>query len=91
MFDAYLERKNLSRTERMMDMSQATLYAQTTNEWRRKMWNNWMNIVTSVNMLMIHSDAAIAGQNPITWNGRKMSIKGLIRQFATTWGKGSVR
>lgn len=91
MFDSYLERKELHRTERMMDMSQASFYAQLTNDSRRKLWNGWMNIVFTVNMNMIHGDAANTGENPITWNGRKVSIKGLIQKFVGTFGKGSVQ
>lgn len=90
MFDVYVERMLLYRTERMMDMSQATFYAQLTNESRRKMWNSWNNVVSRINMNMIHRSAALAGENPLTWNGAKLSIKGLISKFAATWGKKAV-
>lgn len=91
LFDSYLERMHLHRSERMMDMSQATLYAQLTNESRQKMWNGWSQVVTKVNTYMIQRDAKTAGSNPITWNGQLISIKGLVRKFASTFGKGAVR
>lgn len=87
MFDSYLQRSSLHRTERIMDMSQASFYAQVTNESRRKMWNGWSNLVSHVNINMIHRDAILSGENPITWNGRKVSIKGLVKQFFQTFGK----
>jgi len=91
MFDAYLERMALHRSERMMDMSQATLYAQLTNESRQKMWNAWTQVVSRVNTFMIQRDAKLTGKNPITWNGRLVSMKGLFRNFAQTFGKGGVQ
>lgn len=39
---------------------------------------------------MIMRDATQQGSNPLTWNGSLISVKGLIRKFATTFGKGSV-
>lgn len=80
----------LHRTERIMDQAQSNLYGQLNNEGRRQYWNGWMGVISRVNLNMIHRDAAIAGENPITWNGRKLSIKGLIAKFASTFGKGSV-
>jgi hypothetical protein len=87
MFDTYLERMSLHRAERMMDASQASIYAQLTNQSRKNLWTNWEHVVNKVNFNMIHSDAANAGQNPITWNGRTMSIRGLINKFKETFGK----
>ncbi len=90
MYEAYMQRMQLHRTERIMDMSEATLFAQMTTDARRKVWSGWMMLVHHINMIMIHGDALNHGENPITWNGRKMSIKGLIKQFGVFWGKGSV-
>ena len=90
MFDAYLQRMPLHRTERIMDASQATIYAQLTTEGRRKFWNSWTQLVSQINAHMIHVDATNAGYNPITWNGQLVSIKGLVRKFIGTFGKRSV-
>jgi hypothetical protein len=90
MFDSYLERMHLHRAERMMDMGQATIYAQVTTESRRQMWNGWSNIVSSINTRMIQRDAEASGDQPLTWNGQVISIKGLVRKFAQTFGKKAV-
>lgn len=90
MFDTYLERMDLHRSERMMDISQASLYAQLTNQSRQKMWNSWTQVVARINTMMIQRDARLEGANPITWNGRLTSMKGLIRKFAETFGKSGV-
>lgn len=86
MFDTYLERKELHRSERMMDMAQSGFYSQLTNQSRQTMWNNWEHVVNQINFRMIHMDAAKQGLNPITWNGRAMSIRGLINKFKETFG-----
>lgn len=90
MFDSYLERMHLHRTERIMDMSQASLYAQLTNDARRRLWNNWTSLITTINNQMIFNDAKLNNQNPITWNGQTLSIRNLVRRFAATFGKGGV-
>jgi hypothetical protein len=90
MFDAYLERMILHRTERMMDMGQSSIYAQLTTEGRRKMWNGWSNIVFNINTNMLYQDAQSLGRSVITWNGQPISIKGLTKKFANMFGKRSV-
>lgn len=89
-FDAYLERAVLHRTERVMDAAQASFYSQVTTDSRSKMWAGWQNVITHINSTMIYRNAISAGQNPLVWNGKKMSIKGLIAKFAQTWGKKAV-
>jgi hypothetical protein len=90
MFDTYLERMHLHRSERMMDTAQANLYAQATNEGRTKMWDSWTQVIAYINAAMIHGDAMGAKKNPITWNGVPVSIKGLSKRFMQTFGKGAV-
>lgn len=74
----------------MMDMGQANLYAQLTVDGKRKLWNSWSNMISTINNHMIFSDAAADKKNPITWNGQPVSIRALVRKFATTFGKGGV-
>lgn len=92
MFDTYYERAALHRTERIMDAAQSSIYAQLTAEGRRKTWNGWQAVITNINTFMIHSDSLLhrRGKNPITWNGQRLSIKGLAAKFAQTWGKKAV-
>lgn len=90
MFDSYLQRMPLTKNERIMDMSQATIYAQATTNSRQKMWNSWAQVVSLVNTRMIQEDAMGTKKNPITWNGQVINIKGLFRKFAQTFGKGGV-
>lgn len=89
MFDSYLERMHLHRTQRIMDMSQATFYAQLTNQSRQKMYNGWNMLVATINTRMLQQDAGKS--NPLFWNGQAISIRGLIRQFATAFGKDAVK
>jgi hypothetical protein len=90
MLDMYLLRLPLHRSERMMDMAQASLYGQLTSDSRQKMWNNWSDVIHRINAYMIHHYAILEERNPISWNGQVMSIKGLIRKFAEHFGGGSV-
>lgn len=90
MFDSYLERMSLHRAERMMDMGQAALYAQATTEGKTKIWNSWAGVVSSINNWMLQNDASASGQNPLLWNGRAVSIKGLMGKFVSTFGRKSV-
>lgn len=89
MFYSYLERMPLVKAERMMDMGQASIYSQLTSEGRRTMWNSWNSVVSIINAHMVHTDAKT--KNPITWNGQKISIRGLIRKFGERWGKDAVK
>lgn len=91
MFDGYLQRMPLVRAERMMDMSQAVFYSHITKQSQNNLWNSWMKIVHRVNAYMVHRDALGRGKNPITWNGKAVSIKGLINVFAQTFGTDSVK
>jgi hypothetical protein len=90
-FDLYLSRIPVHRTERMMDMSQASLYAQMTAESRSKIWNSWSNLIGQINTFIVQQDAKMQGHSPITWNGQILNIKQLKEKFKTTWGKRSVR
>lgn len=90
MLDSFLERMPKYRNERIIDMSQATIYAQVTDDSRQKLWNGWYSVIARVNAQAIHRDAMALRENPITWNGQRVSIKGLIRKFAQTFGKSGV-
>lgn len=90
-FDLYLSRIQVNRTETMMDMSQATIYAQMTTEGRRSLWNAWTQLISQVNNFIIQQDGTQTNKSPITWNGKLLNIAQLKGKFRETWGKGSIR
>lgn len=91
MFDLLLSTIPSHRTERIIDMSQATIYSQMTTEGRRRLWNGWMRTITDVAGNLIRQDALEAHTTPLFWNGVVLSIDSLKRKFFETWGKGSIR
>lgn len=88
MFDAYLERMYVTRTEHMMDMAQSAIYAQLTNEARRSLWNSWTNTVSTVTNRMVQQDNK--NKSVLTWNGAIIGVKELMKKFTSTWGRSSV-
>lgn len=91
MFNTYLERIQLQRTNRMMDMAQSSIYAQLTNESRRQLWNGWTQTVSAINHVMLQKDAIEQGKQLFTWNGMSVGLKGLKNKFIQTWGSRSTR
>lgn len=89
MFEAHYEYAIAARAERMMDMSQATQYAQVTKEGKNKIWNSWSQIVTRVVHSMNLRDRNTK-DSVITWNGMPISKQELKKQFLSMFGRRSV-
>lgn len=89
MFDAHYEYEMANRSTKMIDMAQAAIYAQATNDSRSKMWNMWTSTITRIKhaMNLQHNDGE---RSTITWNGEPIDKKKLMKMFQTMFGRRSV-
>ncbi len=90
MFDSYVEYAIVARTQRIIDMSQATAYAQSTRDGRREMFNSWTNIISKVVTTVLQRTHLMSKQTIITWNGVPMGRKELLNQFRAAFGRRGV-
>lgn len=86
MFDMYLQRIEIQRTRHIIDMSQATIYAQATAESRRSMFNGWIQTINQITTVMQKS----VGESLVTWNGASLNRKQLVATFKRHFGRRAV-
>lgn len=90
MFDAYMERVEVARVQRIMDGGQSAIYAQVTTESRSKLWNSWSNAITRNTTRILQRLQWYGKGNIITWNGVEVNRQQLVQQFKTHFGRRSV-
>lgn len=89
MFDSFAERAIVIRTQNIIDMSQATTYAQAAKEGRRDMFNSWTRTIGQVTTSILQKVHHNSGRSVITWNGVPMGRHELVKQFRQVFGKKS--
>lgn len=91
MFDAYMERAEVARIQRIMDGGQSAIYAQATAESRRQLWNSWTNAITRNTTKILQRLQWYRKGTIITWNGVEMGREQLVNQFKVVFGRRSVK
>lgn len=91
-FEMFMESVPAVRAHNMMDMAQAALYAQVTNDSRRQIWQGWSQIVNKVIHAITIKDTPkeLLEKSLIMWNGEPRDIKFLKNMFAKMFGRRSV-
>ena len=87
--EAHLEYERAGRAEKMLDMAQATAYAQATQSGRTKMWNFWTYTITRIVHVMNLKNNG-SERSTLTWNGEPINKQNLIKKFRSLFGRRSV-